>query len=210
MLRLVPPLAHNTADHTEFDSIAKDLIHELTYNADKYDSADGSWVTFYKVPASVTTEFRRAQRKCRAANPSINCIACASLGLGLSVLSREVDFVEISRLRNDILDRDDVTGSKVDDMLGMFSSFNVQPPATASYQRMNVMLPDKLRRWLSSASSRVGLSQSTLGIFAIIKCLADQDYVLSDHKTSFAAAYDSFLSALTCRLESIEAIVRSM
>lgn len=187
-----------------------DVIEELARHREQYAGTDMFTVTRMPSPVRISLDRTRARAweaaSYASSKPGLSPTASACIENGVALLAGDDRIISLLQLRHS-LDKlpSTVRAGGVEELYTWLSSLAVALPAG---RRMNVSLPDHVKRRLFDLAHDVGIAASDLAILAIMQTMTDQACVIEDHAEEMGAGVGRFLRQVELKVRVGQELLR--
>jgi uncharacterized membrane protein len=115
----------------------------------------------------------------------------------------------IRKLRKQLHLDDKSSAWQIDEIASWFRNFqlSIPDPSASGIKSLNILIPEHLKKELTSFSSDLGVSFSTIATLALMATLHIQPATLREHQEIIAVALEFFLKRVKFRRKVSEALL---
>jgi hypothetical protein len=189
-----------------------DVLSELAQNRDLYSGGD--WSALCAFPSALRAAVDRLRaRVSGSSKPGISTVLSCCIANGVQTIADHPDVQLLIETKGE-LDMADNTANAtmVEEISGWFTSFplGVGNPSLGSVRRLNLTIPDEVRKQAHELAGNIGASFSSLCTLAVVVTLATQQAMIVSHGKDMARMVDTFFTRVKVRRVVAEALLEML
>jgi len=189
-----------------------DLISELTNNHKLYyvEKKPGvEWVNLVDLPAKVKTTLEKLKAKVPfPREPGLATAICCCVSNGLPIIQTSEPVSSICSVRDYFYSLPQ-EGTPREEFIAQYLRSQVKVDLESS-KRVNVAVPDELKKRLQGLAVNIGVTESSLAVLCIMTVLRYQDTVPPGYQSKWTETLAEFGGLLDMKRVGAEALVKAL